>query len=131
MIDDDRGPETEYDEKRKRVKKYTCCVTVFVLISMLLIISGSFVPKLFDTLISAGAKKSAQLSQENEADWRNIPGTHDIGIYWNQYFYNCTNAEAVVYTNAQPEYQEFGPYIYREFDNYNDLNYTNLDNMIS
>ena len=98
---------------------------------MLLIISGSFVPKLFDTLISAGAKKSAQLSQENEADWRNIPGTHDIGIYWNQYFYNCTNAEAVVYTNAQPEYQEFGPYIYREFDNYNDLNYTNLDNMIS
>ena len=26
-----------------------------------------------------------------------IPGDRDIGIYWNQYFYNCTNAMDVIY----------------------------------
>lgn len=70
------------------------------------------------------------MTKENEKDWRNIPGSHDITINWNQYFYNCTNAHDVVYKNAEPEFMEYGPYVYREFDNYDDLDYKRLDNEI-
>ena len=37
--------------------------------------------------------------------------------------YNCTNFEDVVFTGNAPEFMEFGPYVYREYDNYTDLNY--------
>jgi hypothetical protein len=37
----------------------------------------------------------------------------------------------VIYKNQKPEFMEFGPYVYREYDNYDDLNYTSLDNLIS
>jgi hypothetical protein len=70
------------------------------------------------------------LTQENEPDWKGIPGNNDIGIYWNMYFYNCTNPLDVTYKNAKPEFMEYGPYIYREFDNYTELVYEDLDNEI-
>ena len=47
------------------------------------------------------------------------------------YFYNCTNPEDVTYKNAKPEFMEYGPYKYREFDTYNELVYTDLRNEIS
>lgn len=37
----------------------------------------------------------------------------------------------VVYKNAKPEFMEYGPYVYREYDNYTDLVYNDLDNNIS
>ena len=37
----------------------------------------------------------------------------------------------VVYKNAKPEFMEYGPYVYREYDNYTDIEYGNLDNAIS
>ena len=36
----------------------------------------------------------------------------------------------VVYTGAKPEFQEFGPYTYRESDTYSNLTYEGLDNII-
>ena len=84
-----------------------------------------------DTIIGNQAKKSSQLSEANEADWKDIPGSHDIGIYWYMYFYNCTNPEDVTYKNAKPEFMEYGPYTYREFDTYNDLVYKDLQNELS
>lgn len=59
---------------------------------VVLIISGAFIPKVFNSLILSQAKKGAYLTPENEKYWDGIPGYLDIGIYWNQYFYNCTNA---------------------------------------
>jgi hypothetical protein len=91
---------------------------------IVLIIMCGFTPKVMETIINSQAKKSAQLTQENEADWKDIPGAHDLGIYWNQYFYNCTNAYDVVYKAAKPAFKEFGPYIYRESDTYSDLQYS-------
>lgn len=90
-----------------------------------------FTPLTFNTIIVSQAKKSAQLTEANEPDWKDIPGAHDLGIYWNQYFYNCTNALDVTYKNAKPEFMEFGPYIYRESDTYSDLVWKDLDNIIS
>ncbi len=37
----------------------------------------------------------------------------------------------VTYKNVKPEFMEFGPYVYRESDIYNDLDYSTLDNLIS
>jgi len=40
--------------------------------------------------------------------------------------YNVTNFDDVVFRNAKPELMEFGPYIYREYDDYDNLTYTQL-----
>lgn len=115
--------EKTVEAERKKLRKYKCCSICFLLTAVILVISSAFVPKLMNTALLFGAKKSSQLTPANEANWNGIPGANDIGIYWNQYFYNCTNALDVVYQNAKPEYQEFGPYVYRESDTYSDLDY--------
>jgi len=93
---------------------------------ILLIIFSCFTPTAMDSILTWQAKKSSQLTKENEDDWKDIPGSNDIGIYWRQYFYNCSNAEDVVYTGAKPEFEEFGPYTYREWDSYTDVSWSNL-----
>ena len=70
------------------------------------------------------ATTDTQLSDAN--DWSSFPGSKDVDIYWNQYFYNCTNMMEVVYTNAKPTFQEFGPYVYLESNDYTDMSYTSL-----
>ena len=86
------------------MKKYQSCAICFLVAGVVLVITSCFVPKTMDSLILAGAKKSSQLTEENEANWNGIPGQLDIGIYWNQYFYNCTNPLEVTYANKQPEF---------------------------
>lgn len=88
----------------KKMKKYQSCAICFLVAGVVLVITSCFVPKTMDSLILAGAKKSSQLTEENEANWNGIPGQLDIGIYWNQYFYNCTNPLEVTYANKQPEF---------------------------
>ena len=119
------------DDEVKQLKKHKCCTICFLVTGIILVITASFTPKVMDSLLLYGAKQSAQLNAKNEPTWKDIPGAQDIGIYWRQYFYNCTNAEDVIYRSKKPEFMEFGPYVYREFDNYDDLNYTGLDNIIS
>ena len=102
----------------------------FLVTGIMLVVTSCFIPKVMDNIIANQAKKSSQLSVENEPDWKGIPGTHDIGIYWNMYFYEVLNPKDVTYRNAKPEFLEHGPYSYREYDNYNDLVYKDLDNEI-
>ena len=45
------------------------------------------------------AKTGTQLTQANEDNWKDIPGSNDVAIYWSQYFYNCTNMMEVIYRN--------------------------------
>ena len=33
----------------------------------------------------------------------------------------------VIYSNAQPKFKEFGPFVYKESDTYADLDYSDLD----
>ena len=116
--------------KIKKLQKYKGCGICFLVTGIILIISCAFTPKVMNSIILQQAKLSSQLTPVNEVNWDGIPGTNDITIDWNQYFYNCTNHLEVTYKNAKPEFMEFGPYVYREFDNYNDLIYDNLDNEI-
>ena len=120
----------EKQQKLAQWRKLRCCTICFLVTGLVLVILCAFTPKAMDAVLVSQAKKTAQLTPANEQYWRGIPGKYDLGIYWNQYFYNCTNAMDVTYKNAKPEFQEFGPYVYREYDEYNNLNYTSLDNVI-
>lgn len=68
-----------------------------------------------------GAKEGAQLTADNEKAWKGIPGTYDINIHHNNYFFNCTNSNNVIYKGAKPELEQFGPYIYREWNTFDDV----------
>ena len=126
-----QSKELPSEAQLKRLNRLKCCSICFLVTSVFLIITSAVTPKTMDSLILFGAKKSSQLTPENEVNWKDIPGSNDIGIYWRMYFYNCTNAEDVVYKNHKPAYREYGPYVYREWDNYTDLVYEDLDNFIS
>jgi len=85
----------ERQTKIKQLKKLKCCSICFLVTGLILVITSCFTPKAFDSILVGQAKKGAYLTQANEADWDGIPGSRDLGIYWNQYFYNCTNAKDV------------------------------------
>jgi len=123
--------DSEKREQIKQWRKLRHCTICFMVTGVVLLILCGFTPKAMEAILTSQAKKTAQLTPENEQYWKGIPGQFDIGIYWNQYFYNCTNAMAVTYTNAKPEFMEFGPYVYRESDSYDDLVYGTMDNTIS
>lgn len=74
---------SERSKSKKQLQKTLCCTICFLVTGVFLVITSAFIPKLFDSLILAGAKKSAYLTPENEEYWRGIPGSLDIGIYWN------------------------------------------------
>ena len=42
--------------------------------------------------------------------------------------YNCTNVKEVIFNGFVPEFMEFGPYIYREYDDYENVYYDNTLN---
>ena len=125
------GIRDQFEGRKKKRTKYACWGTCFFITGIILVVTCVFTPMAMNTIIGNQAKKSSQLSEANEADWKDIPGSHDIGIYWYMYFYNCTNPEDVTYKNAKPEFMEYGPYKYREHDTYNELVYTDLRNEIS
>ena len=115
----------------KQLRKAKRCGAIFLVTGILLLITCALTPLTVDTIIGNEAKKSAQLSPENEIHWRDIPGNDDSGIYWYTYMYNCTNPLEVVYKNEKPEFMEYGPYTYREYDTYSDVAYEDLQNALS
>lgn len=73
------------------------------------------------SLVIKGAKDGAALTLENEPDWKDIPGNFDIDINNNHYLFHCTNPDDVIYRGLKPEFEQYGPYIYREYDLYTDI----------
>ena len=39
------------------------------------------------------------------------------------YFFNCSNADDVIYKGAKPVYEQYGPYLYKEYDVFTDVEY--------
>ena len=39
------------------------------------------------------------------------------------YFFHCTNSDDVVYKGLRPTFEEYGPYIYREYDIFTNITY--------
>jgi len=109
----------------QKLRCWGCCL---VIAGVILIVTACFTPKVMDKVITSQAQKSAQLTEANEPIWDGIPGKYDIEIAWNHYLYNCTNFEDVVFKDAAPEFMEFGPYIYREYDTYDNLTWDSVHN---
>ena len=120
------SPE-ERQDKLGALRKSLLCTICFFCLSVILIIAGSLSPSTMSSVSLEQAQKGTQLTKKNEDNWTNL-ASDEVGIYWNQYFYNCTNMMDVIYTNAKPQFQEFGPYVYREASDYTDLVYK--DNFI-
>lgn len=90
----------------------------------MLILIAAFIPSIFEGIIEGAAKSGAALTQENETNWKGIPGAYDIELNWVHYLYQVTNHDDVIYSGASPEYKEFGPYTYREYDEFTELDYS-------
>ena len=100
-------------EAKKKLFKFKCRAITFLVFALVFIVTSAFIPMIFNNLMVNNAKKTSQLTAENESRWKGVAGTNDVGIYWDQYFYNCTNAQDVIYKNEKPQFREFGPYRYR------------------
>mmetsp|Transcript_22843 Transcript_22843/g.22103 ORF Transcript_22843/g.22103 Transcript_22843/m.22103 type:complete len:157 (-) Transcript_22843:70-540(-) len=110
----------------KTSSKYFCCsicCSVSAIISVVFAVTFFLIVGL---LISNGAKKESALSVDTYSLWGQIPGEYDIALVRRNYVYNCTNYEDVIYLGAQPEFEEFGPYSYREYDNFTDPDYDQM-----
>ena len=89
---------------------------------VLLILACVWIPSL-NALLTSGAKDAAQLTEANEENWKGIPGHYDINIHHNNHFFHCLNVDDVVYKGEKPLFEQYGPYIYRETDTFDDVQY--------
>ena len=88
----------------------------------LMALACGWVP-LLGSLVLSGAKEAAALTEANDATWKNIPGTYDINIANEHFFFHCLNADNVTYMGQKPQFEQYGPYIYREHDVFTDVKY--------
>lgn len=107
----------------RKSSKLKCCGITSLVIGLILLALGIAWTFIIGALVKSGAKKQAALTQSNEKNWRGIPGHFDLFIARKNYVFNCTNHDDVVYKGASPIVEEFGPYIYRETDDYADPKY--------
>jgi len=98
--------------------RFKCCGITFLVLGTLLLVLSIAMPFVITALIPGMIKNKAILSTDNENLWRGIPGEHNILITRNNYFYNCTNIDDVIYKGSKPIVEEFGPVYYREHDTY-------------
>ena len=50
-------------------------------------------------------------------------GNADIPIQQSHFLYECTNPDQVVFQSSKPEFKEVGPFVYREVNEYEDIQY--------
>lgn len=55
--------------------------------------------------------------------WKNIPGNYDLLISNSHYFFSCINPDNVIYKGERPIFEQYGPYIYQEFDTFTNIKY--------
>ena len=74
-----------------------------------------------------GANSATVLSEKNSQTVLGIPGKYDINVTWAHYLYNCTNLDDVIFRNQRPEFKEFGPFLYQEYDTFTDNVWESLE----
>ena len=105
------------------ITKYKCCTCCGLLLGLVFMgFAISWIP-LLKSQVLAGAKQAATLTVANDATWKDIPGHYGIDIANNHYFFNCINADDVMYKGVKPIFEQHGPYIYKEYDKFTDVVY--------
>mmetsp|Transcript_19682 Transcript_19682/g.14415 ORF Transcript_19682/g.14415 Transcript_19682/m.14415 type:complete len:154 (-) Transcript_19682:2274-2735(-) len=107
----------------KTSSKFFCCSVCCAVSAAILVLLAATFFLIVDWLLVTGSKKESALLEDNFDLWAQIPGIYDIQLIRRNYVYNCTNYEDVIYLGARPEFEEFGPYAYREYDNISDVVY--------
>jgi CD36 family len=107
----------------KRSSKLKCCGIASLVIGVILVAFGIAWPFILKPLVVSGAKKGAALTSENANMWKGIPGHFDVLLERQTHVYNCINTDDVIYKGLKPIVEEWGPYIYREHDDYADVDY--------
>ena len=92
-----------------------------------LVILALATPFTMDRYVKSSSIKGTEICAENEELWSQmLVGQKDVEILQDFFLYNCTNYEDVVYRGATPEYQEVGPFTYKEVNEYTEIQYGNL-----
>jgi len=78
---------------------------------------------ILNALIRSAIISSAELTKVNESSWKGVPGQYKIELYHDNYFYDCTNTDNVIYKGEKPVFEEFGPYRFQEYDVFDDVEY--------
>ncbi|CDW87257.1 cd36 family protein [Stylonychia lemnae] len=102
----------------KRSSKFKCCGIASIVIGLILIGVGIGWPFIIDSLVKSQSKDQAALGKDNMDKWKDIPGKYDIQLNRKTYLYNAINREDVIFKGEVPTVEEYGPFIYREYDNY-------------
>lgn len=102
----------------KRSTKFKCCGITSVVIGIILLGVGIGWPFIIDSLVVSQSKDQAALGSDNMDQWKGIPGKFDIQLNRNTYLFNAVNRDDVLFKGATPEVEEYGPFIYREYDDY-------------
>ena len=110
----------------KKSSKFKCFGICTIVTGVVLLSLGIAMPFIFESVTKKVVKSQTALSVENENKWRYIPGIYDVAIVRNIHMYDCLNKDDVIYKGARPKILEVGPFYYREYHDYNDLNFTKL-----
>ena len=100
-----------------------CFLVICILLAVVFtVFSIGWVPFL-NSQVTRGAKRLAALTKENENSWKDIPGSNDITILHHNYLFSCVNMDDVIYRGQTPIFEQYGPYIYRETDDWTNVTY--------
>jgi hypothetical protein len=83
------------------------------------VFSIGWVPML-SSLMDSGAKTSAALTQKNEIDWKDVPGDT---VRHDNYLFSCINKDEVIYGGETPVFEQYGPFIYKETEDWTNVKY--------
>lgn len=107
-----------------KFSKIHCLYLSFFILGVLLIILAVVLPFVIESAIQKEAKEQIIMRNNNFNLWGIIPGQSEVNMRRMYYFYNFTNPKEFLYQNERPVFVEVGPYIYDEFQNYTNVNFT-------
>lgn len=104
--------------------KIYCFLYSLIILGGILVIMAFVLPIIIENTLKKEAKDQIIMTPHNFNLWGLIPGQSEVSMRRRYYFYNFTNPKEFLYHNQRPEFIEVGPYIYNEYQNYTNLNYT-------
>lgn len=107
----------------RKSTKLKCCSITSLVIGTVLVIIGVAWNWIMNSLVIMGAKQGAAMTAANSKMWKGIPGNFDIVLARKTHVYSCINHDDVIYKGEKPIMEEWGPYYYREYDDYDEPNY--------
>ena len=100
--------------------KCQCCGIATLAIGTIVLIMGIAFPFIIDSLVPGAAKDAATVTEDHSKNWQHVPGPYDLLITRGHYLYNLTNWDDLMFKGEKPVFEEFGPYFYREYDDFED-----------